>query len=89
MLRSASIQTENTDLKSKYLKITGFIIKMMSAQKFLRPDCGDLLLEKNFWTMSIDELKKFIVKDNYRDNLVNETFHQKFIKTKLALNRVK
>ncbi len=89
MLRSISIQTENNDLKSKYLKITGFIIKMMSAQKFLRPECEDLLFEKNLWTMSIDELKKFIIKDNNQDNLVNETFHQKFIKTKLALNRVK
>jgi hypothetical protein len=62
---------------------------MMSAQKFLRPECEDLLFEKNLWTMSIDELKKFIIKDNNQDNLVNETFHQKFIKTKLALNRVK
>jgi hypothetical protein len=63
---------------------------MMSQRKYGRPNCAEILIEKNIWSLSLDDLKsnidsKIIDKILKTKLSIDDCFHEYFIQKKLKL----
>jgi len=56
---------------------------MMSPIKNFRPNCDQILRDKNLWASDINELMDEFYELSLTEQSVEESFHKFFIKTKL------
>ncbi len=79
---------ESSKLKDKYLNLFELIERMTSSLKNRRPNCDEIFLQKNLWSLNLTELQndsEFKSKEmQFSDNI----FHSNFIKikSKMSLN---
>ncbi len=79
---------EGSKLEDKYLNLFELAEQMTSRPKKRRPNCDQLLLKKNLWSLNLTELQndsEFKSKEmQFSDNI----FHSYFIKmkSKMSLN---
>ncbi len=73
---------ERSKLANKYLKLFELIERMVAPQKNKRPNCDEILLNKDFWSFSLPELKN---DDDFKSKEMifsDDIFHSHFIRVK-------
>jgi hypothetical protein len=61
---------------------------MLSTQKNIRPNCDQILCERNSWALSLKELEKDSEFEFKRKESLEENFHLYFIRMKLQVTKV-
>jgi hypothetical protein len=55
---------------------------MTATQKILRPNCEEILSEKDFWSLDLSELKSDYEFNSMKMKYSDNVFHSRFIEVK-------
>jgi hypothetical protein len=61
---------------------------MLNTQKNIRPNCDQILSERNSWALSLKELEKDNEFEFKRKESLEENFHLNFIRMKFQVTKV-
>ncbi len=71
-----------SELKEKYLRLFELCEKMTSSQKYKRPDCEEILKDKNLWALSLSALESNTDFQSKRMKYSEDIFYLHFIEMK-------
>ncbi len=85
--RSNSLENDESVLTKKYHEIFNLMSRMMAIKKKSRPDCKDVLQDRNLWSLGVGDM---INDSNLKDILdkpstIEESFHKYFLQKKIKL----
>ncbi len=69
-------------LEKEYSYLFGLIVRMNALQKNTRPTCEQVLLEKEFWSLSLTDLKNNNEFKSGKMEYSDKVFHSHFIDIK-------
>ncbi len=73
---------ENSNLKNKYKKLFRLTVRMTATQKIIRPNCEEILSEKDFWSLDLSDLKNKYKFNSKKMKYCDDVFHSRFIEVK-------
>jgi serine/threonine protein kinase len=73
---------EGSKLEDKYLNLFELAKQMTSSLKKRRPNCDELMLKKNLWTLSLYELQNDSEFKSKKMQFSDNSFHSHFVKMK-------
>ncbi len=71
---------KGSNLENRYKNLFELTVRMTTTQKNMRPNCEEILSEKDFWSLDLSELKS-----DYEFNSMkfsDDVFHSHFIEVK-------
>jgi len=84
-VRNEQIQNEDKFLLEKYTNVINLINNSMNVVRSQRPNCDNMLTEKQKWTYSSEDIKRYFKEKNFELE-TNDNFSSKFLKSKLKIN---
>jgi len=73
---------EGYKLGNKYSKLLELTDRMVAPQKNKRPNCEDILSEKDLWSLDLSDLKSEYEFNSKKMKYSDDVFHSRFIKVK-------
>jgi hypothetical protein len=73
---------EGSNLENKYEKLFGLTVRMTATQKKFRPNCEEILSEKDFWSLDLSDLKSDYESNSKKMEYSDDVFHSRFIEVK-------
>jgi hypothetical protein len=81
-VRNEKIQNEDKFLLEKYTNVINLINNSMNVVRSQRPNCDQMLAEKQKWTYSSEDIHRYFKKKNFKLE-TNDNFSTTFLKSKL------
>ncbi len=73
---------KGSNLEKKYEKLFGLTVRMTATQKIVRPNCEEILSEKDFWSLDLSDLESDYEFNSEKMKYVDNVFHSRFIEVK-------
>ncbi len=85
-VRNEQIQNEDKFLLEKYTNVINLINNSMNVVRSQRPNCDNMLAEKQKWTYSSDDIHRYLKEKNLK-LATNDNFSSNFLKSKLKIKQ--
>ncbi len=85
-VRNEQIQNEDKFLLEKYTNVINLINNSMDVVRSQRPNCENMLAEKQKWTYSSEDIYRYF-KEKIFKLATNDNFSSNFLKSKLKINQ--
>jgi len=73
---------EGSNLENKYKNLFGLTVRMTATEKNKRPNCEEILKEKDFWSLDLSDLKSDYEFNSKKMKYSDNVFHSHFVEVK-------
>jgi hypothetical protein len=73
---------KGSNLENRYKNLFELTVRMTTTQKNMRPNCEEILSEKDFWSLDLSELKSDYEFNSMKMKFSGDVFHSHFIEVK-------